>query len=77
MQDGIDPARERRLDRLERKINAGNSYGDVAADYIRVKYESEGKAMATINEKYFAGAALKLERIKPRSRITRKKCGHG
>ena len=44
LKGGIDPAREKRLDRLERKVNAGHTFGEVATDYIRVKYESEGKA---------------------------------
>jgi integrase len=51
--DGIDPARERRLARLEGKVNAGNTFADVAADYIRVKYESEGKAKATVDKQYY------------------------
>ena len=53
VREGIDPAREKRLARLERKVNAGHSFADVAADYIRVKYESEGKAKATIEKQYF------------------------
>lgn len=53
VRDGIDPARERRLARLERKVNAGHSFADVATDYIRVKYENEGKAKATIDKQYF------------------------
>ena len=53
VKDGIDPARENRLARLERKVNAGHTFGDVAADYIRVKYESEGKAKATVDKQYF------------------------
>ena len=53
LRGGIDPAREKRLARLERKVNAGHTFGDVAADYIRVKYESEGKAKATVDKQYF------------------------
>jgi integrase len=53
VKDGIDPAREKRLDRLERKVNAGHTFGEIAADYIRVKYESEGKAKATVDKQYF------------------------
>ncbi len=36
--EGIDPARERRLERLERKVNAGHTFAEVATDYIRLKY---------------------------------------
>jgi len=51
--EGIDPARERRLERLERKVNAGHTFAEVATDYIRVKYQNEGKAKATIAKQYF------------------------
>jgi hypothetical protein len=53
VQEGIDPVRERRLERLERKVNAGHTFAEVASDYIRVKYQNEGKAKATIKKQYF------------------------
>ncbi len=53
VQEGIDPVRERRLERLERKVNAGHTFAEVATDYIRVKYQNEGKAKATIKKQYF------------------------
>ena len=53
VQEGIDPLRERRLERLEREVNAGHTFAEVATDYIRVKYQSEGKAKATIEKQYF------------------------
>lgn len=53
VQEGIDPVRERRLERLEREVNAGHTFAEVATDYIRVKYQSEGKAKATIEKQYF------------------------
>jgi integrase len=31
----------------------GHTFGEVATDYIRVKYENEGKAKATIDKQYF------------------------
>lgn len=53
VQEGVDPLRERRLERLERKVNAGHTFAEVATDYIRVKYQNEGKAKATIEKQYF------------------------
>lgn len=53
VQEGIDPLRERRLERLEREVNAGHTFAEVATDYIRVKYHNEGKAKATIEKQYF------------------------
>lgn len=53
VQQGIDPVRERRLERLERKVNAGHTFAEVATDYIRVKYQNEGKAKETIKKQYF------------------------
>ena len=53
VREDIDPAREKRLERLERKVNVGHTFGEVATDYIRVKYENEGKAKATIDKQYF------------------------
>ena len=56
---GIDPAREKRLAKIEGKVNAGNSFGTIAVDYIRVKYKNEGKAKATIDKQYFFLSHLK------------------
>ncbi len=58
VKQGIDPARQRRLARLEGKVNAGATFGEIAADYIEAKYRRNGKAPTTIKKVEFLLSTL-------------------
>ena len=47
---GGDPAHDRKMGKIADKVNASNSFGRVAEDFIRVKLVSNGKAEATIHK---------------------------
>ena len=47
---GIDPAHERRKEKIALRVASGNTFRAVAEDFIAVKLEANGKALATIDK---------------------------
>lgn len=47
---GVDPAHERKMEKIAAKVSAGNTFQSVAEDFISVKLEANGRAAATIEK---------------------------
>ena len=50
IQEGRDPLFDRKMERIERRIGAGNTFQSVAEDFIETKLVANGKAETTIGK---------------------------
>ena len=69
LRDGVDPAAERKREKLIALYNAANTFGDVAKQYID-KMVAEGRAEATTSEGEVAAGAARADRSPRRSPIS-------